>query len=98
MALGASFYLLDTLEVPFCTLEMLQVCFKCVKKVKRSLKEPQGQLCFSDVVHALLLAALSTPLLELTPAICAKDLLQTQPTQSYFPGPKSKTLFSPLMF
>ena len=49
MALGASFYLLDTLEVPFCTLEMLQVCFKCVKKVKRSPKEPQGQLCFPDV-------------------------------------------------
>jgi hypothetical protein len=48
MALGASFYLLDTLEVPFCTLEMLQVCFKCVKKVTRSSKEPQGQLCFSD--------------------------------------------------
>jgi hypothetical protein len=48
MALGASFYLLDTLEAPFYALETLQVCFKYIKKVKRSPKEPQGQLCFPD--------------------------------------------------
>ena len=51
-ALGASCYLLDTLGAPFCACETLQVCFKCVKKVKRSPKEPQAQLCFPDVqVH-----------------------------------------------
>ena len=48
MALGASFYLLDTLEAPFYALETLQVCFKCVKKVKRSPKESQAQLCLPD--------------------------------------------------
>ena len=48
MALGASFYLLDTLEAPFYALETLQVCSKCVKKVKRSPKESQAQLCPPD--------------------------------------------------
>jgi hypothetical protein len=46
MALGASFYLLDILEAPFNALKTLQVCFKYVKKVKRSPKEPQVQLYF----------------------------------------------------
>ena len=53
MALGASFYLLDTLEAPFYALETLQVCFKCAKKVKRSPKESRAQLCLPGATTPL---------------------------------------------
>ena len=46
MALGASFYLLDTLEAPFYSFETPQVCFKCVKKVKRSPRSLEHSCVF----------------------------------------------------